>query len=148
MCRVRIASSLTRIGTLLGCSLFVGCQVISRTNVLAMERREKLCEERRVFLAQGGRRAFGVIRKPRRLDFGQDGAAQRPTADPDDGSGGATTPSQRHPLAGGASQRSDSTSMVELVDDLSAVPEDLRRQSESGSLPVSLKALQASDTRQ
>ena len=33
--------------------------------------------------------------------------------------------------------------MLEL-EDLSAVPEDLRRQSESGSLPVSLKALQAS----
>ena len=40
-------------------------------------------------------------------------------------------------------QRSGSQSMLEL-EDLSAVPEDLRRQSESGSLPVSLKALQAS----
>ena len=63
------------------------------------------------------------------------------------------TPAQRGTLAPQRSssgalpeqQRSDSQSMLEL-EDLSAVPEDLRRQSESGSLPVSLKALQASLT--
>ncbi len=83
-----------------------------------------------------------MIRKPRRLDFGQDGAAQR-VADPGNGGGTAAPSQQRPPID--PSQRSDSVSMVEL-DNLSAVPEELRRQSESGSLPVSLKALQASDT--
>ena len=94
---------------------------------------------------------FGVIRKPRRLDFGEDGPAQRP-ADRADSSAAPTAalsqqqrsavPAERPPPATG-SQRSGSASMVEL-EDISFVPEDLRRQSESGSLPVSLKALQAS----
>ena len=92
---------------------------------------------------------FGVIRKPRRLDFGEDGMAaprmKSAAADRD-----ASAPAQSDALAPRRSgsqalpeQRSDSQSMLEL-EDLSAVPEDLRRQSESGSLPVSLKALQAS----
>ncbi len=93
---------------------------------------------------------FGVIRKPRRLDFGEDGTAapRRSSAAADRAS---AAPAQRDVLALQRSgsqalpeqQRSDSQSMLEL-EDLSAVPEDLRRQSESGSLPVSLKALQAS----
>lgn len=92
---------------------------------------------------------LGVSRKPRRLSFGADGDPLQPDERPPPPPPAAAAAPGPGGRASEGSQRSGSESLVELDGtseipegaDLSGIPEELIRQSLSGAIPVSIRAL-------